>query len=96
MLFLQAQSINTMYSNEKNMIALPITKRMQTMMSVPVCLIPWMNINYKENGGMNSFSCKSKVSTSCIPMGEHVDVANHKISRDYYAHPCLSDSIDEL
>ena len=28
----------------------------------------WMNTNYKENSGKKSFSCKAKVSISCIPM----------------------------
>ena len=31
-------------------------------------IISWMNFDYKENGGKNSFSCKSKASISCITM----------------------------
>ena len=57
-LSLQIQSMNIMYPNKKNMIAVPITKRMQLIMSIQVCLISQMNINYKENGGKKSFSCK--------------------------------------
>ena len=56
------QSINIVYPNMKNMIVVPITKGMDIIMSIQVCLISWMNINYKENGGRNSFSCKSKAS----------------------------------
>ena len=43
-------------------------KRIKIFMSIQVCLISRVNINYKENGGKKSFSCKSKASTSCIPM----------------------------
>ena len=50
-LFLQIQSINIMYSNEDNMIVVPITKRMVIVMSFQVCLISWMNFDYEENGG---------------------------------------------
>ena len=35
-----------MYPNEKNMITVPITERMKIVMSIQVCLISWMNIDY--------------------------------------------------
>ena len=38
-LFLQIESINTMYPNEENMIIVPITRRMEIVMSIQVCLI---------------------------------------------------------
>ena len=66
--FLEIQSINIMYPNVENMIIVPITKRMEIIMSIQVCLISWMNFDYKENGGKKSFSCKSKASILCIPM----------------------------
>ena len=44
-------------------------EKMEIIMSIEVCLISGMNINYKENGGKKSSSCKSKASISCIPMG---------------------------
>ena len=37
-------------------------------LSIQVCLILQMTVNYKENGGKKSFSCKSKALVSCIPM----------------------------
>ena len=52
----------------ENMIVVPITKKMEIIMSIQVCLISGMNINYKENGGKKRFSCKSKASISCIPV----------------------------
>ena len=50
-LFLQIQSINIMYPKEENMIIMPITVRMEIVMSIQVCLILLMNFNYEENGG---------------------------------------------
>ena len=37
---------------------------MEIITSIQVYLISWININYKENGGKQSFSCKSKASRS--------------------------------
>ena len=37
-----------MYPNVENMIAVAITKRMENITSVQVCLISRININYKE------------------------------------------------
>ena len=47
----------------------PIMKRMEIIMSINVSFISGMNINFMENGENKSFSCKSKVSISCIPTG---------------------------
>ena len=47
--FLQIQTINIMYPNEENMIVVPITKIMEIIMSIQVCLISQMNINYKKS-----------------------------------------------
>ena len=65
-LFLQIKSINIMHPNMENMIVLPMTKRMEIMMSIKVCPISLVNFDYKENGGNKA--CKSKASTSWIPM----------------------------
>ena len=42
-------------------------KKNGIVMGIQVCLVSWMNINYRENGGKKSISCKSKASRSCIP-----------------------------
>ena len=65
--FLQFQSINIMYSNVGNKIVVPVTKRIEIIMSVQVSLISQVNINYLENGGKRNFSYKSKASISYIP-----------------------------
>ena len=57
---LQFQSINIMYPNMRNMIVMPITKRTEIIMSIQVCLISWMNFDYKENGGKKAFLANPK------------------------------------
>ena len=42
-------------SNEQNMIVVPITKRMEIIMSVQVCLISGMKSDYNKNGGKKAF-----------------------------------------
>ena len=66
--FLQIQRIDIAYPNEKNMIEKSIAKRIENIMSIQVCLIPQMGIDYKENGGKKNISCKSKASILRIPM----------------------------
>ena len=51
--FLANQSINTVYPNEDNMIIVLITKRIEIVMSIQVCLISQKSFDYKENGGKN-------------------------------------------
>ena len=50
-LFSQIQSINTVYPNMENMIVMQITKNMEIIMCIQVCLISQKNFYYKENGG---------------------------------------------
>ena len=39
----------------ENMIAMPITKLTEIVMAIEVCLISWMNLDYKENGEKKAF-----------------------------------------
>ena len=66
--FLQIQSIKIVYPNIGNMIPVQMTKGIESITRIKVCLISWMNFDYKENGGKKSFSCKSKASISGVPM----------------------------
>ena len=59
-LFLQIQSINIMYPNEENMIVVPITKRMDIVISIQVYLISWLNFDYVENGGKKALPANPK------------------------------------
>ena len=56
------------YPSAENKTVMPVTKRMEIITSIQVCLISRMNFDCKENGGKRSFSCKSKSSISCIPL----------------------------
>ena len=95
-LFLQICSLNIMYPKEDNMIVTQITKRIGIITSIQVCLISRMNFDYEENGGKESFSCKSKASISYIQYGEHNCSANKKKNGDYFEYPSLSHFSDEL
>ena len=46
-----------------------IMSRKEIIISIEACLMSQINFNYKENGGRKNFSCKSKASISCFPMG---------------------------
>ena len=78
------------------MIGVSIVKRIEIITSIQVCLILWMNFDYKENYGKKSFSCKSKALILCIHCGEHGCNANNKKNADYYEYPSLSLFTDEL
>ena len=54
-LFLLIQSINIVYPNVENIIVVPITKRMEIIISIQVCLILRMSFDYKENGRNKAF-----------------------------------------
>ena len=49
-----------MYPNDVNMTIVPITKRIEIIISVQIRLISWMNIDYKENGGKKAFLANQK------------------------------------
>ena len=78
------------------MIAVTITKRIKIIQSIQLCLISYMNINHKENGGKRTFSCKPKASILCIAMWRKDCSANNKKNGDYYEYPILSQFTDEL
>ena len=95
-LFLQIQCINILYPNVENMIAMLITKRTKIVMGIQVCLILWMNFNYKENGQKKAFPASLKQQYCVSQCGEHDCCANNNKNGDYYVHPSLSHFIDEL
>ena len=75
----------------ENMIVVPITKKIEIIMSIEVYLNSLMNINYKENDGKKSFSTKSKASISCTPIS-----AYNKNNGDNYEYPSLSHLTNKL
>ena len=74
-LFLQIQSIKIVYLKEENMIVVPITKRMEIIMSIQVCLISRMNFDYKDNSG-KGFLTSPKHQYGVSEWGEHDCSAN--------------------
>ena len=78
------------------MIVVPIRKRIEIIMSIKVCPISWMNINYKKNGGKKSFSCSPKHQYHVSQYGEHDCIANKKKNGDYYGNPSLSHLTNEF
>ena len=84
-----------MYPNVKNMIVVPITKRMEIIISLQICLTSRMNFDYMENGGKKSFSFKSKASNRLSQQEKHDYSASNKKNGDYYEYPSLSNFTDE-
>ena len=84
-----------MYPKGKNMIVMPITKRMEIIMSIQVCLISRMNISYKENGEKNAFFANTKPQYRASQCGEYDYGANNKKNVDYYVYPSLTHFTDE-
>ena len=68
---------------------------MEIISSVQVWLISQININYKENDGMKSFSCKSRASISWFLCGEHDCSAHNEKNGDYYDFPSLTHFTNE-
>ena len=65
------------------MIVVPITKTMENIMSVQVCLISWMTINYKKNGGKKAFLTNPMHQYRVSQCGEHDCSANNNKNGDY-------------
>ena len=72
------------------MIVVPNSKKMEIIMSIQVCFIPQMNINFKESCGKKSISCKSKTSIRVSQCGEQDCSANNKKNEDYNQYPSFS------
>ena len=85
-----------MHPNVENMIAVPIRKRNEIIMSIELCPISRVNFNYKENGKKKAFSANPKHQYRASQWEEHDCSANNKKNRDYYKYQCLSHFTDEL
>ena len=73
----------------ENMIAMPITKRMEIVMGIQVYLISWMNFDYEENGGKKALHANPKHQYHISQYGEHDCHPNNKKNGDYYEYPSL-------
>ena len=61
-----------------NMIVMPITKGMKIVMGIQVCLISWMNFDYKQNGGKKALFANPKLQYRVSQHGEHYCHPNNK------------------
>ena len=95
-IFLQIQSLNVIYPNEENKILVPVTKRMETIMSIQVCLLCQMNFDNMENGAKKAFLANPKHKYHISQCGEHDCHANNKNKGDYYEYLSLSLLTDKL
>ena len=75
--FLQNQSINIVYPIMENLIAMPITKRMEIVIGIQVSFISRMNFVYKEKGGKKAFPANAKHQYHVSHYGEHYCSANN-------------------
>ena len=66
--FLANPLYQDMYPDVENMTLVPLTKRMGIIVSIHVSFISQMILDYRENYGKKSFSCKSKASILHISM----------------------------
>ena len=73
-----------------------VTKRMEIVIGIQVCLISWINIDYKENGGKNAFLVNLKHQYRVSQCGELDCCINSKKNEDYHVRQCLSHFTDEL
>ena len=95
-LFLQIQSISIVYPNMDNMIVVPITKRVEIVMGIQVCLISQMNFDYEENGEKKAFPTNPKYQYHVSQCGEHDGCTNNKKNGHCYEYPSLYHFMDEL
>ena len=77
-LFLQIQSINIIQHNANNLIVVPVTKRMEIIMCIHVCLISQMSFDCKTNGGKKAFLANPKHQYPVSQYGDNDCHGNNK------------------
>ena len=95
-LFLRIRSINNMYPNVESMIVVPITKRMEIIICIHVCLNSRMNFVYMEKGGKKAFPANPKHQYHVPQCGKQDCHANNKKNGNYYEYPSVSHLTGEL
>ena len=85
-----------MHPKVKNMIVVPNHKKVEIFIRIQICLISWMNFNYKESGGKKAFPYKLKHYYHVSKVENMIVVPNKKNSGDCYEYPSLSHFMDAL
>ena len=78
------------------MVTMPITKRMEIVIGIPVCLISRMNFDYEENVGKKALPVNPMHQYHVSHYGEHDCSANNKKNGDCHGYLSLSHFVDEL
>ena len=72
------------------MNVVPITKRIEIIISIQICLISLLNISYKEIGEKKAFLANPKHQYHVCQYGEHDYCAINEKKGDYYKFPSLN------
>ena len=83
-----------MYPNEEKIIVVPITKRMEIVMGIQLCLVSWMNFDCKENGGKKAFPTNLKHQYHVSQCGEIDYCTSDRRNGDYNKHQSLTHFTD--
>ena len=95
-LFFLNQRIIIVYPNKENMIIVPITKKLEIIINIHVCLISLMNFNNKENRKEKLFLPNQSINIVYPKEVNMIVMPNTKKNRDYYKYPSLSQFTDEF
>ena len=93
--FVANPNFNIVHPNAENMIIVPIRKSMEVIMSIQVCHISLININYTKKGGKNSFLINLKHQYRVSQSGERDCGAHNETNGDYNEYSSLSHFTDE-
>ena len=78
------------------MVTMPITKRIEIVIGIPVYVISRMNFDYDENGGRKAVLVNPMHQYRVSRYGKHDCSAKNKKNGDCYGYPTLSCFMDEL
>ena len=73
----------------------PITKRVESIIRILVCLILWMNSDSSKLRERKAFHAKQSINIMYPNKENMFRLANHKTNGDYYKNPCLSYLMNE-
>ena len=69
---------------------------MEVIASIQVCIISWLNFDYKENGGQKVFLTHSEHQYHVSQYREKDCSAKSQKNEDYYENPSLAYFTEEL
>ena len=91
----QTKASNIVYPNVENMIVVPITKRMEIVTSIQVCIISRMPLILRKMVERKAFLTNPKHQYLLSQCREDDCSANNKKNEHYSGFPSLSHSMNE-